>query len=161
MCILATLNIRCNRGDDSILRVVQHIVSIIRINYRNFEEIFSTKPAILELSFHDLMTKKFTHSHYTEPLFDDLAIIGISEESTKSLFCTTNPEPEKCFNNIFARRIVPSQDQVREIIRKRSQPEVPVDSVVQAVQEVQVDPKALAEKKRKQKLYDEFLAILD
>jgi hypothetical protein len=166
MRLIAILKIAPDGDDKTILRVVDMLVSIVCIGYHKISKIFVTKPAILELSFHELMMK-FGHFHYIDRLFEELAIIGISEEDTKSLSCSTIAHPRKCFFYNFAGRIVPSQDQVREILRKRSQPVVPVDSVVpvvqavQAVQEIQVDPIILAEQKRKQELHQKFLNILD
>ena len=120
MRLLAILKIGCNSEDDSILRVVHMIVSIVCIGYHKISKIFATM-SVSELSFHELMMM-FGHSHYTDGLFDDLAIIGISEEDTKSLSCSTIADPTKCFFYNFAGRIVPSQDEVREILRKRLQP---------------------------------------
>lgn len=120
MRLLAILKIGCNSEDDSILRVVHMIVSIVCIGYHKISKIFATMP-VSELSFHELMMM-FGHSHYTDGLFNDLAIIGISEEDTKSLSCSTIADPTKCFFYNFAGRIVPSQDEVREILRKRLQP---------------------------------------
>ena len=165
MRFLATLKIGCNREDDSILRVVDMLVSIVCIGYHKISKIFATIP-VSELSFHELMMM-FGHSHYTDVLFEELAIIGISEDDTKSLSCETIADPRKCFFYNFAGRIVPSRDEVFEILRKRLEPVVPVVSVdssvrmVQEVQEVQVDPKVLAEQQRKQELHQEFLDALN
>lgn len=159
MRFLAILKIAPDGDDTSILRVVDMLVSIVCIGYHKISKIFATIP-VSELSFHALMMM-FGHSHYTNDLFKELAIIGISEEDTKSLFCETIADPTKCFFYIFAGRIVPSRDEVFEILRERSQPVVPVDSVVQDVQDVQVDPKVLAEQQRKQELHQEFLDALN
>ena len=162
MRFLATLKIGCNREDDSILRVVDMLVSIVCIGYHKISKIFATIP-VSELSFHALMMM-FGHSHYTDDLFKELAIIGISEDDTKSLSCASNADPRKCFFYNFAGRIVPSRDEVFEILRKRLEPVVPVDPVDpvdSSVQEVQVDPKVLAEQQRKQELHQAFLDTLN
>ena len=165
MRFLANLKIAPDGDDTSILRVVDMLVSIVCIGYHKISKIFATIP-VSELSFHELMMM-FGHSHYTDVLFEELAIIGISEDDTKSLSCETIADPTKCFFYNFAGRIVPSRDEVFEILRERSQPVVSVVSVdssvrmVQEVQEVQVDPKVLAEQQRKQDLHQEFLDALN
>lgn len=168
MRLIAILKIAPDGNDMSILRVVDMLVSIVCIGYHNISKIFATIP-VSEISFHELMMK-FGHFHYTDRLFEELAIIGISEEDTKSLSCATNADPRKCFFYNFAGRIVPSQDQVREILRKRLDPVVSVDPVdssvrlvqeVQEVQEVPVDPTILAEQQLKQKLHQAFLDALN
>jgi hypothetical protein len=155
MRLLAILEIVCSRDDDSILRVVDMLVSIICFCYDKISKIFATMP-LSELSFHQL-SSLFGHSDYTSILFKELTIIGISEDDTRSLYCSKVADPTKNFFYIFAGRIVPSQVKIREMISKRSQPVVPVDKV----QEVQVDPTVLTEQQRKQVLHNEFLNILD
>jgi hypothetical protein len=155
MRLLAILEIVCSRDDDSILRVVDMLVSIICFCYDKISKIFATMP-LSELSFHQL-SSLFGHSEYRIELFKELAIIGISEDDTKNLFCSKVADPTKNFFYIFAGRIVPSQVKIREMISKRSQPVVPVDKV----QEVQVDPTVLTEQQRKQELHNEFLNILN
>ena len=162
MRFLANLKIAPDGDDTSILRVVDMLVSIVCIGYHKISKIFATIP-VSELSFHELMMM-FGHSHYTDVLFEELAIIGISEDDTKSLSCETIADPRKCFFYNFAGRIVPSRDEVFEILRKRLEPVVPVDPVDpvdSSVQEVQVDPKVLAEQQRKQELHQAFLDTLN
>lgn len=160
MRLLAILKINCDRDDDSILRVVDIIVSIVCFSYDKISKIFETATTQLsELSFHQL-SSLFGHSEYGIVLFKELAIIGISEDATRSLYCSTVADPAKNFYYIFAGRIVPSQVKIREMIRKRSQPVVPVVPVNE-VQEVQVDPTVLTEQQRKQELHKEFLNVLD
>jgi len=139
MHFLATLKIACDRNDDSILRVVDMLVSIVCIGYHKISKIFATMP-VSGLSFHELMMM-FGHSHYTDVLFEELAIIGISEEDTKSLSCETIADPRKCFFYNFAGRIVPSREEVFEILRKRLDPVVSVDPVDSSVRVVQAVPR--------------------
>ena len=54
MRLLAILKIGCNSEDDSILRVVHMIVSIVCIGYHKISKIFATM-SVSELSFHELM----------------------------------------------------------------------------------------------------------
>lgn len=116
MRLLAILKIDCDRDDDSILHVVNIIVSIVCICYDKVSKIFATMP-LSELSFHQL-SSLFGHSEYRIELFKELAIIGISEEDTKNLFCSTVADPTKNFFYLFAGRIVPSQDKEVQAVQK-------------------------------------------
>ena len=136
MHLLAILKIDCDRDDDSILHVVNIIVSIVCFCYDKISKIFATMP-LSELSFHQL-SSLFGHSEYRIELFKELAIIGISEEDTSNLFCSTVADPAKNFFYLFAGRIVPSQDK--------------------EVQEVQKVPTVLAEL---QELHKAYLAALN